>query len=319
MSAQPEFSDKEMDAYFESGGKTAPEAIVEAEKVEVADVPRGTDEPTEPKVESKVEPKEEPKEGEVQVSVEGKQIPLGELIEERRRRQAAEQRADQQAHELTEMIKAVRSQNPAKAGETIPDPETDPLGYLSHMTAQNARETAELNAWRQQQAQEAQRQAQMQQIGTWAQAQEQEFTKASPDYPQAVEFARAERDKELIALGYSDPQQRQQIAMMNAQEIIGNAIQQGKNPAELLYNYAKAKGYQVKGTAVQAKVPDLDDKVKTIARGQAASKGLSGTSGGAPTEINTLQDLMAAADDMSDDEYSKAFDKLAPRMKGKLV
>lgn len=330
MSAEPQITQAEMDKYFETGGKEVPTAVQEAEKAEVAvekqelaDVSQKQPEKTETKTEVKQEVKPEikteaQKEVEVQVNVEGKMVPLAELMAERKNRQAWEQTAAQQQQQLTETLKMLQERAKSLAPEEqakAPDPMQDPQGFAVWEYEQHKKQVAELNEWRKQQDQLNQRSAQLQQAASWAQSQEMEFSKTQPKYSEAYKFATESRTKEYTALGYT-PDQIQQLLASDNQNIVALALQQRKNPAQLIWDYANAKGFVV---AEQKKVPDLDDKVKTIAKGQEAAKGLTGTAGGAPTEINNLADLAAASEDMDDEEFSKAFDKLKPKMKGKYV
>lgn len=321
MSADPTISQAEMDKYFETGGKEAPAAILEAEKVEATppeEVEPKAAEPAKP-AEPKVEPKPD---GEVQVQVDGKTVPLSELLAERKERQAWQTTAAQQQQQLTEMLSLVREKakamTPAET-QAAPDPNSDPFGYINHVLSNVQATTNELQQWKNQQTQVFNAQQQASQILGWAQQQAQAFEATTPDYSKALKFAIEREDKEYQALGITDPAARQAILQNKQAELISYARQNNLNPAQLIYNYAKEKGYKLEGVATQAKVPDLDDKVNTITRGQAAAKGVSGTSGGAPSEINNLQDLAAASSDMSDEEFSKAFDKLVPKMKGKYV
>jgi len=329
MSAEPEITQAQMDKYFETGGKEAPPALVEAEKIE-AEVP--TTEPvtvvkTEQPEPAKVESKEPPKaDGEVQVNVDGKMVPLAELMEERRSRQAAQQLASQQQQQLTEMLALVRekAKTLTQAEQTsAPDPNSDPFGYINHVLGNVQQTTQELQQWRQAEAQARDAANRANQVLGWAQSQANSYTQTVPDYPKAMEFARQQREKELEAIGLN-PNERQQMIEKDTAEIIQLAMQKSSqgiptNPAELVYKYAQAKGYKADIVAAQKTIPDLDDKVKTISRGQEAARGVGKSSGGAPTEINTLADLAGAAEDMSDEEFSKAFDKLVPKMKGKYV
>lgn len=327
--SEPQISQAEMDKYFETGGKEAPAALVEAEKVETETPPPDLQEPAKPAevAKSAEAPKVEPKpDGEVQVQVDGKTVPLSELLAERKERQAWQQAASQQQQQLTDMLAMVkeRSKEMTPAQEaSAPDPSTDPFGYINHVLTNVQATTRELQEWKQQQTQMTQVQAQSSQILNWASQQAEAFKEKTPDYDAALKFASEARFKELkAATPWADDAQIRAIIDNDKAQLISSAAQrtmQGipTNPAELAYNYAKAKGYQI--VAEQKKVPDLDDKVRTIARGQEAAKGVSGTAGGAPSEINNLQDLAAASGDMSDEEFSKAFDKLVPKMKGKYV
>lgn len=331
MSAEPTITQAEMDKYFETGGKEAPAALVEAEKVEAATPPPDLqDKPIEADKPVETKPVEQPKEakpdGEVQVQVEGKTVPLSELISERKARQAWEQTAATQQQQLSEMLKMVqeraKTMTPAET-QAAPDPNTDPFGYINHVLSNVQATTNELQQWKQQQTQLTQAQTQSNQVLNWANQQAASFKTKTPDYDDALKFAEQARFNELkAATPWASDEQIHSIIDSDKAQLVMAAAQrtmQGfpTNPAELAYNYSKAKGYKI--VAEQKKVPDLDDKVNTITRGQEAAKGVSNTSGGAPSEINNLQDLAAASGDMDDETFAKAFDKLAGKMKGKYV
>lgn len=117
--------------------------------------------------------------------------------------------------------------------------------------------TAELQQWRQQQELASQQRATVQQYADWARGQEIEFSKAQPEYREAYRFAAESRDRELQALGYTDPAVRANIVRMNTAEVIQNAASQGRNPAELVWEYARARGFMPKGARTadgQAKI-----------------------------------------------------------------
>lgn len=309
----------EMDKYFETQGKEAPAALIEAEKVEAETPQEAPIEKTEPKIETKVETKVEKPEGEVQVQVEGKTVPLSELIEERKRRQAWESTAAQQQQQLTETLKMLQDRAkslPQNEQEQAPDVNSDPWGYQQYVLQKLGSSVQEISQWRQQQEQQNQAQQNANRMMAWASQKTNEFAATTPDFGDAYKFAREDKIKELQAFGLDQPTIDKELERSQA-NIIAYAAQSGKNPAQLVYDYAKARGF--KAEIVAKPVPDLNEKVKTINRGQEASKGLSKTSGGAPTEISNLQDLAAASEDMSDEEFSKAFDKIAPKMKGKYV
>lgn len=325
MSAEPQITQAEMDKYFETAGKEAPAALVEAEKQETIE------QVEQPKVEVKPEVKPETKpevkaDGEVQVQVEGKTVPLAELIAERKARQEWQSTAAAQQQQLTEALKLAQERAKLLSPEDqakAPNPTEDPQGFAVWEYEQLKKQVTELKQGQQQTIQERQAQEVSNRVLNWAQAQQQAFVEQQKDYPEAYKFARTGREAELKAFGLSPMEIQQTIDAEQAQVIQRAAMltAQGNptNPAKLVYDYAKARGYKAEIVAEQKKVPDLDDKVKTIAKGQEAAKGMSTTSGGAPSEINNLADLAAASSDMTDEEFSKAFDKIAPKMKGKYV
>jgi hypothetical protein len=128
-----------------------------------------------------------------------------------------------------------------------------------------------------------------------------------PDFLAAYQHARQARVSELCALGYA-PQEALAIAFDNEAEVIGNAFANGRNPAQVIYDYAQRHGYQGRAMHRAGSQPPRTvavmseaDKVMLAARGQAASKSLSNAGGGA-TGTLTLEALAG----MSDEEFAEA-------------
>lgn len=132
-----------------------------------------------------------------------------------------------------------------------------------------------------------------------------------PDFLAAYQHARQARVSELLALGYT-PDEALGITFENELEIIRNAYANGRNPAEIIYDYARRHGFgggRPAGSSLGAgaAVRDRDGvmseaaKVALAARGQAASKSLS-TAGGGSTGTLTLEALAG----MSDEEFAEA-------------
>ena len=175
-------------------------------------------------------------------------VPLKDLQEER-----AEKK------QLREELKAYREwqaqlaqrlqQAPFTQGApqpAAPDPKTQPLEYINHVLGNVQNSTAELQQWRQQQEQAAQQRAQLERVDAWMAAHEEAFAKTQPDYRDAYRYAEEAREQELKAIGYTDPAQRAAILRANRLEIMSNAAQQGRNPAELVWEYVRARGFTAK-------------------------------------------------------------------------
>jgi hypothetical protein len=67
----------------------------------------------------------------------------------------------------------------------------------------------------------------------------------TPDYPAAVEHVVNNRKLVLAAYGY-EPDRITQIIAAEANTLFDTATAEGKNPAEVLYQVAKASGWQAK-------------------------------------------------------------------------
>ncbi|HEV2321407.1 MAG TPA: hypothetical protein VGT42_03515 [Gammaproteobacteria bacterium] len=173
------------------------------------------------------------------------------------------------------------------------------MDYINHVLGNVQASTAELQQWRQQQEQATEQRAAVQQIAHWPAAQEQEFTRAQPEYPEAYRYTAEARDRELQALGYADPAQRAAIMRKNTAEIVNNALQQGRNPAEQVWEYAQARGFAAKAKRTTG---SEEAQVKIAAGLQAAGAKLN--QGGATGEGElTAKDLSGITDP---DEFERA-------------
>ena len=181
------------------------------------------------------------------------------------------------------------------------------MDYINHVLGNVQATTAELQQWRQQQEQAAQQRAAMQQTTDWATAQEQEFAKTQPEYPEAYRYAAEARDRELQSLGYADPAQRAAIVRQNTAEIIQNALQLGRNPAELVWEYARARGFIGKA---KPGAGNEEAHAKIAAGLQAAGAKLN--QGGATGGELTAKDLAGITDP---EEFEKAWKRVFSKMK----
>jgi hypothetical protein len=135
--------------------------------------------------------------------------------------------------------------------------------------------------------------------------------RARPDFLAAYQHARQARVSELRALGYA-PYEAVEITFDNEAEVIRNAYANGRNPAQVIYEYAQRHGYRGAPSREPAQgdraIPPHQrapmseaDKVALAARGQAASKSLSAAGGGS-TGVLTLEALAG----LSDEEFAEA-------------
>lgn len=136
-----------------------------------------------------------------------------------------------------------------------------------------------------------------------------------PDFLDAYEHARQARIEELSALGYAQDEALA-ITFDNEREVIAGALSAGRNPAQVIYEFAVRRGYQPRERApaslpVSGKAPQTGqtgpaplteaEKIALAARGQAGAKSLSAAGGGS-TGTLTLEALA----DMSDEEFAEA-------------
>lgn len=114
---------------------------------------------------------------------------------------------------------------------------------------------------------------------------EAEYIKENPDYLQAVEHIRKVTDSNLALRGVTDPAARAAAFRRDAMALSLQALQDGKNPAELFYAMAKNMGY-TKG----APKADGAAKLANIEKGQKATPGMPG-GGGAKIGAISIEDI----------------------------
>jgi len=185
-------------------------------------------------------------------------VPLSELLEERRRRQAMEQQAmELQARiaaqeQLKEEMRQLREQlkGEDKDDDSIPDFEEDPIEHLKAKTEKQEQVIqqqleAQRQAQEQQQAMLQQEQA-VRQVVTEISKREAEFTKEAPDYYDALEYVRGIQRQNLSGLGLSPDQIEAEVTRAELETGVA-ALQNGVDPASYVYNIAKRMGYNGKG------------------------------------------------------------------------
>jgi hypothetical protein len=221
-------------------------------------------------------------------------VPLAALHEERRARQALArqleetQRKQQERDELIERRLAALSPK-----RELPDKENAPVEYLDHRIDEVHQTQRQILERDEQRRQEEEQQRAIQQVSEHVVRSGNEFAKANPDFREAIHHLNQLRAKELMVLEGMDPS----IAMSQAEQQLDIASMQwtakGLNPAQVAYELAKAKGYQVKAqTAVE--------KIAAQQKGTAAARSLGG--GGGVVGGKLTAEALAS---MSDEDFAK--------------
>jgi hypothetical protein len=133
-----------------------------------------------------------------------------------------------------------------------------------------------------------------QQLTHAAIAAEQQFKAAAPDYDSAIEHLVNARGRELAALGY---QGNQILEIMKGERsaVLQQSLQTGRNPAQVLYELAKVRGF-----APKAAPPKGEQKMDALEAGSKAASGIDNVAG-RQTKSISLQSLI----EMDDDEFYK--------------
>ena len=194
-------------------------------------------------------------------------VPHSAMHQERERRKQVEQEAAELKQRLAALEAAQKPAEPAPL--EIPDPIIDPEGFRKFQADQLQ---AQQERW--QQHEQQQRQAALHQH---VQTLENQFMQQTPDYPQATQHLYQSRVAELTAYGYGQDQ-IQAILANDANAIVQNAMAQGKNPAQVLYEAAKLRGWS--GAAPAAPAPAAPAQQIEAKRQAQANTGTLSTAGG---------------------------------------
>lgn len=190
---------------------------------------------------------EAPKPAETAQEEQDRRVPLKALQEERQKRSELERKLAMLEAKVQELPQFQPKQEPEIPE---PDPETDPIGALKRMT-ERQREFMQ---------QEAQRQHETR-LNQIAYQSAQQFQAQAPDYHDAYKYAINSRAMELVALGvprdYPGTQEQYIAERIRGEEIslIDTAVRNGKNPAQAIYEFAKARGFSVPAPAPVASAP----------------------------------------------------------------
>lgn len=248
-------------------------------------------------------------------------VPHAALHEERTRRQEAEKRVaaveerERLLQERTNLLLQQRlGQQPQPQGQQqapqLPNFETHPAEHLVARLAQNEALMGQVVQALATQNQRTVATDQATQLRQRTNALENEFASRTPDYQQAASYLLAARHRELEAVGWADPAERQTILTREAEGLAARAAQLARNPGEMVYELAKQRGYAAPAPANEAQngtgssaTPTGEQQIRTIERGQQQARSVGQLRGNAPTPL-TAQRLI----EMSDAEFSRVME-----------
>jgi len=243
------------------------------------------------------------------------QVPLAALHEERRKRAESDATLQQLRSQFEQLQRSIQEAQAPQA----PDQNEDPVGYLSFQNQQLQTQIEQMAQWRAQQEQQARQQSQFATLTQHVAAAEQAFRARSPDYDQAAQFALQMEDRRLSAI-YPDPGQRAQVLRQEAINVLTQAVQQGRDPAEVLYTMAQQLGYGAPSQSAQGApvAPAAAPQASAPAAAAAAvvdtiQKGLKQQSvagaGGSTPPSELTPEMLASISDPA--EFNKGWAKLA--------
>lgn len=226
---------------------------------------------------------------------ESKRVELRAQLEEQAR----------QNNYLQQQLQAIMAQNQKKGASQvqIPDPESDPLGYQAYRIEELNRTVREQQEYLQKQRQYQEQQMRQSQFVNAYRASAAEFAKEQSDFNEAYTFLEKARINEYIAAGYT-PQEASYLLQEDEMAVAAKAFKDGANPAERIYNLARARGFASSNTNEETK---LDKVSKGMQKGKTLPR-----SGGKNMERGYD---MSQLDDMSDDEFDKLFNQLKSEAK----
>lgn len=199
--------------------------------------------------------------------------------------------AHQRVGELQASLEALQRPT-APAQSPAPDPETDPLGHLLHKIETMSKALNEVQTQLSDQREHQTQLTQFQQFQNQVNTLRDQFAKDHADFGDAYAHLRQARTADLKLYGYQ-PADIQKTLLQEEITLSQNAIRQGKNPAEVVYDMAKRHGYTPKGAAPAPAPTTPDAKLTSIQQAQQASKSLPSTP---VLEDITVEGLKGASD-----------------------
>lgn len=209
--------------------------------------------------------------------------------------------AQQQAANLQAQLQA--AQAPKTVASPAPDPTTDPLGSMLHQLDAVNKNVADLQAHIAEQQNQANNTAAFQRFQQQVLTLRDQFATTHADFATAYQHLRDSRMADLRSFGFqeADVQRtvfQEEIALSQA------AIQQGKNPAEAIYDMAKRHGY----TAAPGTTPVINNTKPATSPDQKLAVIKQGIAGAQPSlpASRVIEDITAESlRDASDSDLNK--------------
>lgn len=202
----------------------------------------------------------------------------------------------------------------AEPEEVAPDPAIDPLGALMFEQRRIQKAIADMEAKRENDTLSQNQQSQQERVMKAVNDQISAFEKVHTDYQQAYKHVTNLELHKYKLLGMNEMEARQELGKLEGQ-IIMKAIQNGKNPAEIVYSMAQKQGF--KAAAAEGVKKDPDKTLENIRKGQEASKTLDRATAQQTTELTK-----SSLGDMSEKELNRVvredWDSIFGRQKGEI-
>jgi len=209
------------------------------------------------------------------------------LREERGKRRELERRLEAIERGEGRSMEARQPRQERQQEEDI-DPEVDPMGALRQLRAKVAAYEAEERMEAETQQQRQAKDEAIAQVERAFEEHEADFRDEHPDYDAAAKHYAESRARELLSFGIQ-PKNVQTMLREEFANLAAMAIRARKNPAAVVYEAAKGRGY-AKGKAAPADADKADkgagSKLKDIARGARATSALQTGGGRSSTGVD---------------------------------
>ena len=174
-----------------------------------------------------------------------KTIPYGRFREVNEQRKEAQAKAEETSREVSQlrgqMAEFLRQQG--ETPKTIPDPNSDPDGYIAHIRAEHARLTNEMQTIKAEQTKVNDQSAYATKVNNYVTKKVESFMEEHPDYPIALQHLQTAIVQGRINDGDSlagAQEYYQQVAVGELERM----FRTGGDPAKMAYNLAKRYGYK---------------------------------------------------------------------------
>ena len=314
---RPEHNPKDMEV---DGSKTVKLEEDEEKKPEDKKAPKKAEDKKAPK-----KPEEKPEEKKPE---EQKMVPHEAMHAEREKAKQLKAQLDKIQKDTSErekrlnerLLQIQEAMSPKKEKseeqqEAMPDPAKDPQGAWRWL-AEEQRKTREYLNQQHTQTTEQQKQAEAEQA-VWDEYRDKsmEYAQENEDFGTAYQYLLYSREQELKAMGYP-PKKIEEIIQMDEFSLALQARETGTNPAEIIVNWSKARGYSPdlfkKQKQPEQKQPEQQqsesgaDKLRRLKSAKEESETLSG--GGSAPDANTIS--LEAIDRMSPKEFNDLIKRL---------
>jgi len=282
MSDENTITDEQVEQFFATGGEALPEGLEdisdEGDAQEIAQEPEQKQEVTDEK--------------------EAKSDPLSALEQERDNYKKGMEAERVQRKELRQELQALQNElkslkeNSAPKNNEAPkvDFDENPLEALKAQQDEILKNQSKIDSHFKSEEERIAAQQEFNEFAQSVKVKTQEFANVKPDYYDAYKYLVDSRVNELKIQGVSE-KEIQKIIGQDELSISFSAMNDGRNPAEIVYELAKHRGYASK---LQEKIDSASAQLDRIEKGSSLSKSL-GTGNNVSVDLS-LESIAAMND-----------------------